>query len=114
MYQSPIEMVVRNVSEQVAEDFENSLKQTVMYKVNKVYNINVDEKELIRALQYDRQQYNQGYDDGRARALGDIREYVEYAVRLATDKFNEYSGFHCKLIADDIIKEIFKQMDDYS
>lgn len=62
MYQNPIEMVVRNVSEQVTEDFENSLKQTVMYKVNKEYNINVDEKELIRALQYDRQQYNQGYD----------------------------------------------------
>ena len=112
MYQNPIEMVVKNVSEQVTEDFNNQLKQSIMYTVNKEYHINVDEKELIRALQYDRQQYNQGYDDGRARALGDMREYVEYAVKLATDKFNEYTDFHCKVLADDIIKEIFKQMDD--
>lgn len=110
MYESPIDIIQREVS-RVVEEHNKELETHIMYKVNKEYGINVDKQELLRALSYDRQQYNQGYDDGRDRALDDMREYVEYAVKLATDKFTEYTDFHCKVLADDIIKEILKQID---
>jgi hypothetical protein len=55
MYKSPIEMLTQGFNLQV----ENGV-----YKAVESYGINVDKDELIKALQYDRNQYNKGYADG--------------------------------------------------
>ena len=58
MYKSPIETVMKEVFQKMNEDFENS----VLKAVQKV-GINVDKEELLKALIYDRGQYDKGYED---------------------------------------------------
>ena len=53
MYQSPIEKFYGNIQSQMIEDDENRL----MYTVTQSIGYKVDKDELIKALQYDRQQY---------------------------------------------------------
>ena len=56
MYESPIE-IIKGAS---TTEYENG----VMTAVQK-YGVNVDKEELIKALNYDREQYRKGFEDGR-------------------------------------------------
>lgn len=58
MYKSPIEAIYGEVK----NAFENGVLTAVQN-----CDIHVDKNELIRALQYDREQYEKGYADGVAR-----------------------------------------------
>lgn len=67
MYKSPIEII---------NDFNNSVAKAVMDETeNQVYKavynvgVNVDKGELLKALAYDRDQYDKGYVDGKAAAI---------------------------------------------
>ena len=55
-YISPIDVEVTMKQEMDLENY--------IFKVIKSYNIKVDKNELIKALQYDRNQFNKGYDAG--------------------------------------------------
>ena len=56
-YESPI----RIIASQVEMKMENDVLQAIQR-----YDIQVDKDELIKALNYDRQQYEKGYRDGQA------------------------------------------------
>ena len=58
MYESPIEIIMTDIQHQIAEQQEEQI-----YKAVVSVGINVDKKELLRALQYDRGQYSRGYVD---------------------------------------------------
>lgn len=64
MYKSPIEILYADVQNQFTKQMEEDV-----YKLVVNYFPNVDKDELIRALQYDRQQYEQGYADGKRDAV---------------------------------------------
>ena len=54
MYESPIEMIVKDIQ----------LKQEEgIFKAIQECKISVDREELLKALQYDREQYKKGYSD---------------------------------------------------
>lgn len=55
MYESPIEIIKGAFT----TEYENG----VMTAVQK-YGVNVDKEELIKALNYDREQYRKGFEDG--------------------------------------------------
>lgn len=55
MYKSPIEVLSQSLKLEIEKG---------VYKAVENYGINVDKDELIKALQYDRNQYNKGYADG--------------------------------------------------
>lgn len=55
MYQSPIEVIYNDVKCRFEEG---------VYKAIQNVNINVNREELIKALLYDRDQYDKGYYDG--------------------------------------------------
>ena len=60
MYESPIEKMVGEIQSQIIkQDDEN-----IMYAVKKAVGYSVDKNELIKALKYDREQYEKGYRDG--------------------------------------------------
>lgn len=69
MYQSPIEVIMNQMYTQMDSD---------LYKAVQNYGVNVNEEELIKALQYDRHQYekgyNDGYDDGYRKAIEEFAE----------------------------------------
>ena len=80
MYRSPIEIVMRPIIQhQIAKEQDEQI-----YKAVVSVGINVDKDELIRALQYDRNQYregyNDGYRDGKESAMEDIA-FPRFLVR---------------------------------
>lgn len=77
-YESPISKIygdIRNeIIRQDEENFMCTIEQMIGYKV--------DKDELIKALQYDRDQYNKGYKDGVKEALEkNGRKFEEIVVQ---------------------------------
>lgn len=72
MYESPIEVIYGQIQTQIAEDLDNHI-----YKAVREVGVNVDKEELIKALQYDRDQYKKGFLDGymakEEELLGDVK-----------------------------------------
>ena len=64
MYNPPI-MVLESFMNDIMEQREDKTVAIVQSKID----VDVDKDELIRALQYDRNQYNAGYKDGKADAM---------------------------------------------
>lgn len=71
MYKSPIEQIYGEIQTQMVQEDENM----VMKAIRKV-GVNVDKEELIKALQYDRNQYTKGYEDGKNDVLDKIRAKI--------------------------------------
>lgn len=59
MYESPITILQNQI--------DGAIKNEV-FEVAQRFGIYVDEEEIIKALKYDREQYNKGYEDGVASA----------------------------------------------
>ena len=59
MYENPIEKIMGEIQSQVIENDENHL----LCSVNQSIGYNVNKEELLKALQYDRHQYDKGYSD---------------------------------------------------
>ena len=82
-YESPITRIYKDMGTQIVKDGENQIFQAIQ-KCDVV----VDKQELIKALQYDRGQYEKGYNDGlkagyekaKAELLAKITESLENDV----------------------------------
>ena len=66
-YDSPIK-VYQLVDEQ------HSYLENKIFEVVKAMDVNVNKEELFRALAYDRNQYQKGYDAGYKKALEDVEK----------------------------------------
>lgn len=98
MYNPPIEMLITDISNQIVKQQDEEI-----YKAVVRYVPNVDKEELIRALKYDRNQYEAGYLEGEADAMASIVRckdckhciYISYACgdvrcgKLHTDYIRE-------------------------
>lgn len=60
MYDSPIEKIIGEMQSQMVKNEEGQL----MVQVSQTIGYKIDRDELIKALNYDRQQYEKGYEDG--------------------------------------------------
>lgn len=60
-YESPITAIYEQISNQISQDFENRIMAEVKMKVD----VNVDKDELLKALNYDREQYEKGMEDAK-------------------------------------------------
>lgn len=59
MYVSPINMIIDDFQTEVVKEQENYICRAVQN-----VGIDVDKDELVKALMYDRNQYEKGYEDG--------------------------------------------------
>ena len=71
MYNSPIYLYETAV-QTLMEERENA----IFAKIQSSLDVDVDKDELIRALQYDRGQYDKGYRDGLKVATDTVRNYL--------------------------------------
>lgn len=82
-YESPIEIIPK-IQARIEEDFKNNVVRAVQS-----YGINVNKDELMKALAYDRNQYNKGFTDARlqyARPSGKwIMEDEIYLIRYCSE-----------------------------
>lgn len=60
MYESPITQYITDIQTKVENQLENHLMETLFG-----LGFDVDKEELMKALKYDREQYQKGYKDGR-------------------------------------------------
>ena len=67
-YKSPITRIMRDIQTQIIQDGENQVFQAVQN-----CDVIVNREELIKALQYDRGQYEKGYKDGAIEELEKIK-----------------------------------------
>lgn len=63
MYKLPIEIIYGQMQTQIEGDILKAVQQV---------GVHVDKEELIRVLQYDRNQYDEGYADGKADAMAEL------------------------------------------
>ena len=98
MYKSPIEVVVSQFQEMIIQQQDEQTLQAIQ-KVG----IKVDKDELVKALAYDRKQYEKGYVDGvmefaeglisRAKSLDNIQlVFVKQIIDLAKEMVGAKNG----------------------
>lgn len=86
MYESPINIyeMQRDIHRKMIQDQEEKVMECIWE-----YGINVDKKELIKALKYDRHQYSKGYRDGYEDGK-EQEKWIPCSERLP--KKGEYDG----------------------
>lgn len=79
MYESPISLI-QKVTYDTTKQINKAVDEEIYRAVLKV-GVNVDREELIKALQYDRNQYVKGYNDKNAEIVRckDCRHFTHYA-----------------------------------
>lgn len=83
MYKCPIDIITLPVASQ----FDGEILK-VVHEIG----INVDHDELVKALQYDRNQYDKGYADG-------IKDFAERVKE-------SYGGFDLPFVINEILSEM--------
>lgn len=89
-YESPINITYhegqlpdfRSIHERIANDITEQRENAIMASITEQMAIDINKQELLRALKYDRDQYNKGYEDGY-RAM--INERSDPAEWIETD-----------------------------
>lgn len=59
-YESPMTGIINKVTNDIIEERENMITA----KVNEVLGLDIDKEELIKALRYDRDEYDRAYREG--------------------------------------------------
>lgn len=72
MYKCPIELITTDIMAQITKNQEEQVLRAVQG-----VGVNVDKDELLKALIYDRQQYQKGYQDGRKEAVANLIERLK-------------------------------------
>jgi flagellar biosynthesis/type III secretory pathway protein FliH len=72
-YESPIN-IYQDLANEIAEMHDN----TVYMKIREI--VDVDKEELLKALAYDRDQYDKGYTDGYRRGLEEGKQTAMIAL----------------------------------
>ena len=71
MYESPIK-IIESTIDSIYKDIVKKKDDAIFAEIQSSFGVDLDRDELIRALQYDRDQYNKGYDDGKRDAMAEL------------------------------------------
>lgn len=78
-YESPLELIINEMALEMSEKFDSEVLTAI-----KKYHIDVNKDELIKALQYDRGQYEKGYQDGlKSNGWISVKDRLPETGRLA-------------------------------
>lgn len=86
-YEPPIE-IISNMMNGLVSQIEEQRENQIVATIREQYHVECDREELIKALNYDRQQYEQGYDEGYNRGM------LEWRGSTAV-WFNRYPEYQC-------------------
>ena len=97
MYESPV-----NLWEDMTRICEEITKVRDEYVFSQIRDVvDVDKEELLKAIRYDRQQYEKGYSDGRAAKdeeivrCKDCEHYAGEGMYCACDIIVQFDHFYC-------------------
>jgi len=118
VYESPISVISQMVNEQIRE-VQNQEENAIVAEISKKIGVDVDKTELIRALSYDRHQYEKGYVDGRWFGIHEVMSKVKRisnSQAIQKERFDyydeksvaEYKEFIKRHICDEIGKYLYE------
>lgn len=93
MYESPI--VLMEKVDKISKDFGEKLEDHVV-EVIRSYYVDVDKEELLKALEYDRDQYDKGFKDGFEKAKKEMESKPLNNCRVRTDEEEEKVRKWCR------------------
>lgn len=93
MYESPIQLMMNDMYKQIQVE-----QEITVYKAIQSIGVNVDKDKLIKALKYDREQYNKGYADG-------IKEFADM-LKEKQKEYEYYLGCYIKYVSVDDIDNL--------
>lgn len=73
-YESPITLL-----EQVSKELNESIEEQVYTTIQDI-GVAIDKEELIKALNYDRNQYEEGYKKGYMKAKEELKKQIECII----------------------------------
>ena len=105
MYESPINLIMQDIERQIVQEQE----KTIINAIEKC-DVVVNKDELIKALNYDRNQYSKGYKDGVNDVLDKIRGKIENHCGLTKENHCRYCSYCNSLMG---VREILDIIDKY-
>lgn len=84
-YESPISLAIQ----QLQEDYNAQLEDGCMMVIREKIGIDVKKEELIKALNYDRGQYEKGLRDGLSYAMKSCYEYCPHCGERISERTDE-------------------------
>ena len=100
MYESPIQKIVGEMQTRMMQQEEDSMMMQVRQQVG----FAVDKEELLKALQYDREQYQKGYSDALETIKEKIKEEIQEEHRVAF--MTEYGSFFINGVVNGLLKAV--------
>ena len=71
MYESPIK-IIESTIDSFSKAIIKQRDDAIFAEIQSSFGVDVDKEELLRALQYDRNQYEKGYADGKRDAMAEL------------------------------------------
>lgn len=102
-YESPIMFITEQMTTELQKQTENNL-----YNIIQKYNISVDREELIKALKYDRKQYELGFKDG----LREADKWIKVEDKMPNE--GETVLIYCPEFLEEIRKAFYTEGDFYA
>jgi len=104
-YVPPVNLIMGQI-ETIQKEIVTQQETTIMAEINRQIGVEVDKRELVKALNYDRDQYKKGYRDGAIaelkKVMAEIIDYQQIECNMDCD--------NCKYIAcvegKDIVENI--------
>ena len=81
MYKSPVD-IFETSRAKICEEIDNEIDNHIVAEIETAIGVSVDKDELIKALNYDRNQYNQGYNDAKELYAPKRGEWIHVSERL--------------------------------
>ena len=98
MYESPIELIFSEFQDMIINQTEHQTLKAIQR-----IGVNVDKNELLKALAYDRGQYQKGFKDGMKIFIEEYRNQIKTYTGMFTDD-DFYISLRACLSAIDFIK----------
>lgn len=96
MWESPV-----NIYETISDMVEKEIEGNIIVEIKKQLGIDVNKEALIKALQYDRNQYDKGYQDGF-----NADRWISVDDKLPEEKINEntqdFEWYYCATTFGDV------------
>lgn len=91
MYKSPIE-IINKIAEKASKALDDKVESAIQ-SYEATYDVAINRDELLKALKYDRRQYdkgyNDGYEDGYAKAIEDVSELLAEELGYEPCEYND-------------------------
>ncbi len=93
MYNSPITQFMDNYVSDIQKQITEQKETKIMQTISETMGFDIDKQELIKALNYDREQYEKGYKDAEKKLIGIIQE-IQDEILKNMEEVPEHKSFY--------------------